>query len=219
MRLSESPEKERVARYFDAHAEDFDSIYEQDKGILRRIRDRLSRGTVVRRLDFVLDYASRHKPRTVVDVGCGAGRFAVPLAAGGARVTGLDFADEMIALADRRAEAAGVGDRCRFLRADFLEWNADEKFDLALAMGVFDYVSDPGPLLAKMAEVTDGSVLASFPQRMHPLVPLRRIRLGRAGVPVFFYTHKDVSALAAPHLARFEVRRFGRDFLLAGEPG
>lgn len=219
MRLSESPEKERVARYFDVHAEDFDSIYEQDKGTLRRIRDRLSRGTVVRRLDFVLDYASRRKPRSVIDVGCGAGRFAVPLAVGGASVTGLDFADEMVLLAERRAEAAGVGDRCRFLRADFLEWKTDERFDLALAMGVFDYVSDPGPLLAKMAEVTDGSVLASFPRRFHPLVPLRKIRLGRAGVPVFFYTRRDVETLAGPHLPRFEVRRFGRDFLLAGEPG
>ena len=210
-----STERERVARYFSDHARDFDSIYERDKGLLRRLRDRLSRGTVVRRLSFVLDLAALRRPDTILDVGCGAGRFAIPLAKAGARVIGLDLASEMISLAKARAKAEGLGDGCVFLREDFLSWDPPERFDLALAVGVFDYVRDPDPVLAKMV-AAGGEVVASFPRRWHPLVPLRKARLSLAGCPVYFYGRGDVELLASRHLRSFRISLLGRDFMLVG---
>jgi SAM-dependent methyltransferase len=44
----------------------------------------------------------------LLDVGCGTGRHAVPLAAAGLRVTGIDLSPAMLALAADRAHAAGV---------------------------------------------------------------------------------------------------------------
>jgi 2-polyprenyl-3-methyl-5-hydroxy-6-metoxy-1,4-benzoquinol methylase len=216
MRLSGS-ERDRIARYFDDHARDFDSIYDdRDKSKLRVLRDKLSRRTVVRRLDFVLTEAARLKPATVLDVGCGAGRFAVPLAERGARVVGLDVAEEMVALAKRRAAEAGVGARCEFLAEDFLSWSPGERFDLSLAVGVFDYLAEAEPLLEKMASETKGTLVASFPRRWHPLVPLRVARLRAAGLPVHFFDRARVSELGGLFLSTFEVVGLGRDFLLSG---
>jgi SAM-dependent methyltransferase len=55
-------------------------------------------------------------PCDAVDLGCGAGNYAVWLASGGFRVTGLDLSSRAIELARRRASERGVD--CRFLVAD-----------------------------------------------------------------------------------------------------
>ncbi|HTZ44761.1 MAG TPA: class I SAM-dependent methyltransferase [Jatrophihabitans sp.] len=44
----------------------------------------------------------------VLDLGCGTGRYTVPLAAAGARVTGLDLAEPMLAQAAEKLAAAGL---------------------------------------------------------------------------------------------------------------
>jgi SAM-dependent methyltransferase len=215
---SPSPEPERVARYFHEHAVDFDTIYETRKGRVRDLRDKLSRGTVVERLTYVDDLVRDDTPGRVLDVGCGSGRFSVRLARRDWEAVGIDFAEEMIALARRRALEAGVGDRCHFEVADFLDWHDDVPFDLALAIGVFDYVAEPAPLLARLAAVSNGRVVASFPKRVHPLVPLRWARLRAAGCPVHFYGRAQVEALGRANLRRPSVVSFKRDYLLVGEP-
>jgi len=56
-----------------------------------------------------------------VDVCCGTGDLALLLArrvGRGGLVLGMDFSDEMLGIARRRAAAAGVGDVCRFVQAD-----------------------------------------------------------------------------------------------------
>jgi len=217
---SQGSESDRVAHYFDKHAADFDSIYEESgKRVIRDLRDRLSRGTVLRRLEHVRALAAREQPSSVLDVGCGGGRFSIPLAMAGARVTGLDFAPEMIAMADRRAEEVGVGERCTFLAKDYLDWTAPEPFDLSLACGVADYVSDPGLLIEKMAADTRGTAIVSFPNKWHPLVPPRKIRLAMEGCPVFFYTRRQVEDLGRRYLEEFTVTTLGRDFMLIGRSG
>ena len=209
-------EQQKVTTYFDTHAQDFDTIYEEQKGAVRKLRDRLSRGTVVERLTFVKEAADRDKPLTILDVGCGAGRFSVPLAQGGSRVVGIDPADAMVEMATDRAKEGGVSAQCRFVEADYLTWDAGERFEMSLGIGLFDYMRDPVPMLTKIAADTNGRVIASFPKRWHPLVPLRKIRLGMAGCPVFFYTRADVERLGREHLASFTVTKLGRDYMLVG---
>jgi len=211
------PESEEVGRYFNEHAQDFDSIYEDDKGLRRGLRDRLSRGTVLRRLEYVQAYADKHEPGTALDIGCGAGRFCVPLALGGAHVTGLDFAAEMIEMAKSRAEEAGVEANTEFDVADFMDWEAPARFDLTLAVGVLDYVADPAALLRKMNKDTHGSCIVSFPKRWHYLVPLRWARLRAARCPVYFYSRRQVRRLGAQAFPRFRIKEFGRDFLMIAE--
>lgn len=54
----------------------------------------------------------------VLDLTCGPGLYAVPLAERGCTVTGVDFGPAAIAHARGLAAAAGVVERCRFVEAD-----------------------------------------------------------------------------------------------------
>jgi SAM-dependent methyltransferase len=54
----------------------------------------------------------------VLDLTCGPGLYAVPLAERGCRVTGVDFSPASIAYARQLARAAGVDDRCTFIEQD-----------------------------------------------------------------------------------------------------
>lgn len=69
----------------------------------------------------------------VLDVGCGYGRTAIPLALCGYEVTGVDISARMVAAAERRAAQAQVD--VRFLRADMCDLELDEGyFDSAICL-------------------------------------------------------------------------------------
>jgi 2-polyprenyl-6-hydroxyphenyl methylase/3-demethylubiquinone-9 3-methyltransferase len=107
------------------------------------------------------------KPLTgkrALDVGCGAGLLAEPLARLGAEVTGVDAAEETIAVA--RAHAAGAGlaidYRCGELAALGLA-----RFDLVTAMEVLEHVADKAAFVAELAAhlAPGGLMVLSTPNR------------------------------------------------------
>jgi 2-polyprenyl-3-methyl-5-hydroxy-6-metoxy-1,4-benzoquinol methylase len=79
----------------------------------------------------------------VLDVGCGVGRWSSMLARRGARVTGVDLSPTMIEQARRRADADGVGDRCRFLVQDLAQLDAGEQFELIVGVTVLQHILEP----------------------------------------------------------------------------
>lgn len=80
------------------------------------------------------------EPTSVVDLGCGPGGLTATLLGRWprARITGVDAAEEMIALASRRA----VAPRLAFERADILSWRAPEPVDLILSNACFHWIDD-----------------------------------------------------------------------------
>ena len=50
--------------------------------------------------------------RRVLDLGCGTGRHAIPLAAAGAVVTAVDFSEQMLAAARRKPGASASTSSC-----------------------------------------------------------------------------------------------------------
>lgn len=108
-----------------------------------------------------------HKPlegRRAVDVGCGAGLLAEPLARLGAQVTGIDAAGENIAAAQAHAQAMGLA----------IDYHAGEigaiaptGFDLVCAMEVIEHVADKGAFLASLAHALapGGLLIISTPNR------------------------------------------------------
>jgi SAM-dependent methyltransferase len=66
----------------------------------------------------------------VVELGVGTGRIAVPTAAAGVRVIGIDSSEGMLAICRRRAEAEGVGDLLDLRSGDIAEPPVAERVSL-----------------------------------------------------------------------------------------
>lgn len=83
-------------------------------------------------------------PLRVLDLGCGDGTTALPLAQLGAQVTGIDIARNLVEAGNRRAVAAGLSN-LTFLEGDAcnLQGVADASFDLSIS--VFGAMFAPAP--------------------------------------------------------------------------
>lgn len=75
----------------------------------------------------------------VLDVGCGAGRNAVPMAGAGCRVLGTDLSWTMLEAAAKRATAEGVAARTQWALAPMERLPApDRGFDVIVAHGIWN---------------------------------------------------------------------------------
>jgi 2-polyprenyl-3-methyl-5-hydroxy-6-metoxy-1,4-benzoquinol methylase len=192
------PERDDVQRYWTTNALSFDTLYASQKP-WERAFNAVFRRALFERIRLAADEVRKVSNATVLDVGCGSGRTAIPLAkAGAGRVVGVDFAPTMIEIANRSAQDAGVADRCEFRVADFMaESFSEDKFDIVSALGVFDYVDASVSFLKRMLELSRGIAIFSVPEPSLLRANLRKIRYGRHGVKVHFYTERAVRDLCA----------------------
>ncbi len=210
--------EDKVRDYFHADAARFDSIYEERKGPVTRFIDHVWRGVVRRRLDLALDKLAPFEGRTYLDVGTGSGRFCHAYALRGARkAVGVDFAPAMIEIAKKLAADLKVADRCEFRVGGFPEAVTDGPFDGSSAMGFFDYIDQPLPILTRMWELTSSTLIASFPKAHEWRVPLRRARFWMNRCPLFLYTEPQTRGLLAQAgIKNYEWIDFGRDYVVVG---
>ena len=124
------------------------------------------------RLGYIRDWIDQHwqcdecgrrplEGKRALDVGCGAGLLAEPLARLGAQVTAIDPAEELIAAA--REHAAGQGLAIDY-RASAIE-KLEGEFDLITAMEVIEHTADPQQFLHDLAKrlVPNGLLILSTP--------------------------------------------------------
>jgi len=207
---------QRVRDHFHADAQRFDAIYEDEKGAFTRWVDTVWRGVVRRRFELTLERLAPIANKTILDVGCGSGRYCIAYAErGAARVVGVDFAAAMIELADRHARNTGVAPRCDFRAGAFPEAVAGESFDASTAMGFFDYVADPATIISRMREMTRSTMIMSFPKSREWRVPVRRMRFLLSGCPLFLYSEKRVkNILSEAGVTRYDWISLDRDFIV-----
>jgi len=106
---------DQTSQVFDRYATDFDAIYGNQSNVINRVINRFFRQSMRERFELTLAGCMPVAGCSVLDVGCGPGHYAIELARrGAAEVTGIDFADGMLEIANARAEREGVKDRCRF---------------------------------------------------------------------------------------------------------
>jgi ubiquinone/menaquinone biosynthesis C-methylase UbiE len=67
---------------------------------------------------------------SVLELCVGTGRAAIPIAQAGHRVVGVDYASDLLAIAKRKRDAVGLGEReLELIKADALSLNLDRRFD------------------------------------------------------------------------------------------
>ncbi|HEX6784097.1 MAG TPA: bifunctional 2-polyprenyl-6-hydroxyphenol methylase/3-demethylubiquinol 3-O-methyltransferase UbiG [Sphingomicrobium sp.] len=124
------------------------------------------------RLKYVRDQADQHwqcdecslrplEGKTALDVGCGAGLLAEPLARLGATVTGLDASPDLVAAAREHSTAQGLAIDYRAGELSQLEG----RFDLITCMEVIEHVADPAAFVRLLADrlAPDGLLILSTP--------------------------------------------------------
>ena len=124
------------------------------------------------RLAYIRDWIDQHwaldehsrrplEGKSALDVGCGAGLLAEPLARLGATVTAIDPAEELIAAAREHAAGQGLAIAYRVAAVE----NVEGAFDLITAMEVIEHTADPQLFLNALAQrlAPDGLLMLSTP--------------------------------------------------------
>lgn len=115
-----------------AYAENYDSLY--------REKDYAAECAF---LEHAFANSAGRPVKSVLDLGCGTGGHALPLARKGFRLTGVDLSAQMIELARDKAKTAGLGDQIRFETGDLRTFSAKETFDAVICLfAVLSYQTD-----------------------------------------------------------------------------
>jgi phosphoethanolamine N-methyltransferase len=90
----------------------------------------------------------------VLDVGSGIGGAAFHLAQKyGAKVTGIDLAEEMVSIALARAAERGLTESVKFVLGDVLETSFAEPFDIVWSRDAFMHIPDKPRLFRRLYEL------------------------------------------------------------------
>jgi SAM-dependent methyltransferase len=111
--------------------------------------------------EHVLERAEVGTASSVLDCGCGAGRFARMAADRGARVAGIDAAEALVTIAVKRVPEGDfrAGD------IEALPWE-DDSFDLVTGFSAFQFADDKVRALREARRVSRGSVAVVIPTRV-----------------------------------------------------
>lgn len=184
---------EGAKQYFEKHADDFNSYYRDSKiPLLNSIKRYLWRDLLEReRLTVKLSRPISGKK--ILDIGCGDGHYGRHFLAEKCHsYMGLDFSEEMIRQASQQFSDS---DQVRFVCGNFMKLNFEDRFDIIVAMGVLDYVKEPGAFLEKILDLTRDRVLVSFPQRTKVRGAIRYLKYGLRGCAIYLYTMNEITSL------------------------
>lgn len=206
---------DRTQGFFHQYAGDFDAIYSNHGGMVDGVLNNLFRKSMKLRFLRSVESCSPIQGKSVLDVGCGPGHYSITLAQRGAqRVVGIDFADGMLKIAQEHAQKAGVGNRCEFKVADFLNFSSEETFDYVILMGFMDYMSDPRKVIDKAISLSRSKVLLSFPAAGGLLAWQRKLRY-RSRCDLYLYRREELDKLFGSFKkVKYKIEPISRDFFV-----
>jgi SAM-dependent methyltransferase len=98
---------------------------------IARLYDPWSR-SVTEDVSFYVEQAERVAPGPIVELAVGTGRIAVPIAAAGISVIGVDSSSGMLEICRERAEVAGVGELVELRFGDLQQPPVSERVELVI---------------------------------------------------------------------------------------
>jgi SAM-dependent methyltransferase len=189
MSLAARSHETPTRRYFEKRADAFDRLYTRSSPATRLLRRGPRRGR-----DLAVSVVAQHPSPSVLDVGCGPGRVAeAVIEAGAATYAGVDFSPRMLSLARDRLERF---ESVELLEGDFVDLDLARTFDVVLALGLFDYLEEPGRGAEWMRARCSGTFVATFSRRDRIKTPIRRFHYELIHrCPIFFYTEAQAEAM------------------------
>ena len=182
--------------FWNSEADAFQRIYTHRKSRFANALDQIFRKDMYERYTFTIEHCEPIRDRKFLDVGCGNGMYSLELAnKGAAKVVGIDISEVMIGVCRQSSEQKGLSDRCTFLQTDLLDYKPESSFDVSFGIGLFDYISDPLPVLKRMREVSTDKAIMAFPRLWTWRAPVRKVRLARKGCDVYFYSKAKIESL------------------------
>ena len=158
----------------------------------------------------------RIQDRSILDVGTGAGRAAIRMARGGARVTAVDASEQMLEVARQRAAEERL--KIKFIRGDAhaLQFS-DREFDVALCLRVLMHAPDWRRCLAELCRVAERLVIFDYPAAMSAalLESMSRRVVHTLGARTEAYrVFSDRAIRRALDQSNFRVRSLHRQFVM-----
>lgn len=206
----------KVRDFFHGYAGDFDAIYGHatKRNAFGRWIDRNLRAVMRRRFEETLKHTAKKEIRSILDVGCGPGRYSVEFLKQGKNVVALDLAEGMLVIAKKAVGAIEHSGSVAFIKADYLMHRFPEKFDAACLMGLFDYIREPVTVLKKLNSEVSKEIYASFPKRSGFLALTRQVRYRLRNCPLYMYSLSDVERILddSGFAGKYVVQDFGRDY-------
>jgi cyclopropane fatty-acyl-phospholipid synthase-like methyltransferase len=204
--------------FWNSEADAFQSIYTHRKSKFFNTLDQIFRKDMYERYQFTIANCEPIKGRTFLDVGCGNALYSLELARkGAAKVVGIDISEVMIGLCKKSSDAENLSDRCTFIQTDLLEYNPETKFDVSFGIGLFDYISNPLPVLKRMREVSTDKAIMAFPRLWTWRAPVRKVRLTIKGCDVYFYSAARISQLMKEAgFSRHTMTKVGKLYCVVG---
>jgi len=142
-----------VQKYHDRVAPRYDNSYEDDFWIWH---DALT-------WDYIKPYLPKNQNTSVLDLGCGTGKWGAKIMKSGYPGTFVDISGRMIEQARKKIKALDTSDRAQFLQADLCNLSELPKktFSLAVAMGdAIGCASTPAKALKQIRRsLTDDGIL------------------------------------------------------------
>jgi len=185
----------KVRSFFHKGASSFDSIYSGKTTPVMRVMNKILRKDMYTRYDMTIAGCGDVKGKRLLDVGCGSGRYCLELAKRGGQCVGIDFAQNMLDLANSLAKEQGVADKCEFKLIDYMDYQPAEPFDISFAIGYFDYISNPVEHLQKLRRDTKEKLMTIWPVSGTLRAAIREKRLTAGDCPVYFYSAEEVTKL------------------------
>ena len=166
------------------------------------------------RLEMVTKRLKQNKIKTVLDAGCGSGGPMVKLLKNGFKVKGFDFSASMVKAAKEELARNGFSPDLVF-QSDLEKGGGlpKEKFDAALAFGVFPHILNDKKALANLNQNVKkgGRVFIEFRNDLFALFSLNKYSLS-------FFLNELIDLSAMPEKSTQEIINFYATRLKADKP-